>query len=92
MQLSTSEAVKLMKKLEISFTECKHHVRGFLVVDGKRVLAVHCSRGRKDLPGNVPHLFRRSLHLTIDEFEFFRSCRMSLEAYVELLRDKGVIS
>lgn len=80
-----------MAKLEVEFVECAHHVRGFVTCDGKRVLAVHCSFGRKDLPGHVPHLFRRSLKLTPEEFETFRACHMSRAQYLELLRARGIV-
>jgi hypothetical protein len=90
MQLSTSEAVKLMRKLGLKTKECSHHLRGVMVVDGRDLFAVHCSFGCKDLPDGVPHRFRRSLHLSAEEFEVLRSCRMSREDYIALLRQKGV--
>lgn len=89
MQLSTKEAVKLMRKLELELVECKHHLRGFVKIDGKRLFCVHCSFGCKDLPGTVPHRFRKSLRLSTDEFEVLRSCTMGPAQYVELLKAKG---
>lgn len=91
MQLKTTEALKLMEKLEISFKKCKHHIRGFLIVDGVRVFTVHCSNGRKEMPGKIPHRFRESLKLTVDEFATLRKCTLNRAAYVKLLREKGVI-
>ena len=90
MQLTTKEARGVMLKLEVQFVECKHHVRGFFCVDGKRVFPVHCSFGLKDLPGNVPNLFRKSLYLSLEEFDRFKNCRMSLKEYISLLRQKGI--
>lgn len=89
MQLSTKEAVKLMRKLELEMVECSHHVRGFVKVDGRRLFAVHCSFGSKDLPGNIPQRFRQSLQLSADEFEVLRSCKLDRTGYVSLLREKG---
>lgn len=90
MQLTTVEAARVFGKLEIKAVACKHHVRGFLVVNGKRVLPVHYSNGRKDLPGNVPHLFRKSLHMSVEEFNQFLACTLSRIEYLALLRSRGI--
>lgn len=92
MQVSIDDLKKVFKKLEIESVQCSHHVRGFLVVDGKRILALHYSNGRKDMPGSVGHLFRRSLLLKEDEFARLIKCTLGRSDYVELLREKGVIS
>ena len=91
MQLTTTQAARIMRKVCLEITRCKHHVRGFLVVNGKRILPIHCSFGSKDLPGGVPHRFRTSMKLTVPEFERMKRCDMGLEEYVGLLRDKGVV-
>jgi hypothetical protein len=91
MQLTTREAKSVMVKLEIKFVECKHHIRGFFCADGARLFPVHCSFGSKDLPGNVPNLFRKSIHLTPEEFNSFKSCTMSLAQYKTLLKQKGLL-
>lgn len=91
MHLTTSEAAKVCKKLEIELVECKHHVRGFLIEDGRRILPVHYSNGRKDLPGEVPHLFRKALHLSVEEFRSFLKCTLSREEYIALLNERGVL-
>ena len=90
MQLSTKEAHKLMLKLKLELKECKHHVRGFVVLDGKRLFPVHCSFGSKDLPGNVPHKFRKSLQLDIEEFDRLRACNIGPAEYAQILRSKGL--
>jgi hypothetical protein len=91
MQLSTREAQSIMVKLEVQLVKCKHHVRGFFCVNGKRLFPIHCSFGSKDMPGNVPNLFRKSLHLSLEEFDRFRNCNMSLAQYKELLKAKGLL-
>jgi len=91
MQLSIHDALRVMDKLQIQYVRCKHHIRGFLVVKGVRVLAVRCSHGSGDLPGSVPHRFRRSLNLDQHQFEEMRSCRLGRDAYVEILRAKGLL-
>jgi hypothetical protein len=92
MQLSTHEALKLMRKLGMEMIESKHHVRGFLTVDGKRHFPVHCALGANDLPGDVADRFRRSLKLTLEEFAVLRGCTMGRDAYIALLRERGAVS
>lgn len=91
MNLSTKEAVRLMSKLRLEMVECKHHVRGFVTHNGRRLFPVHCSFGNKNLPGNVPQQFRQSLCLTPEEFAYLRSCSLDQEGYIALLRSKRII-
>jgi hypothetical protein len=91
MQLTTADADRVLRKLGCELVACRHHVRGFLTVDGKKVLAVHYSFGRKDMPGDVPHRFRRSLHLTLEEFNRLLGCTLSRDGYLGLLRTRGVV-
>lgn len=90
MQLSTKQAGKIFRKLRVEVKRSRHHVAGFVVVDGRKVLPVHYSRGSKDLPGPVPHRFRKSLHLTVSEFESLRDCTLSRDEFVALLKERGI--
>ena len=91
MQLTTREALEVMRTLGVEFTECKHHVRGYMIVENIKLFPVFCSFGQKDLPGDVPHRFRRSLHLTEEEFSRVRSGNLGRDEYIGILRFKGVI-
>jgi hypothetical protein len=91
MQLSIQQAERIMRKLEVELIQCSHHVRGFVTFNGTRLFAIHCSFGRKDLPGNVPHRFRKALKLTVAEFEILKGCTMSRAQYFDVLRQKGII-
>lgn len=88
MQLTIDQALTIMRKLKIEFRQCDHHYRGILTLDGIPVLVVHCSHGRGDLPGNVPHRFRKNLLLSVKEFEQLRDCHLSREGYLTLLRER----
>src|SRR4051794_3375577 len=90
-QVKTSEVARAFNKLQVEQIECKHHVRGFVVVDGVRIFPVHFSRGRKELPMSVGHLLRKSLYLTDEEFRNLIGCSLSREAYFDILRNKGLI-
>jgi len=90
-QLSRREIESIFKKLRLEPKKSTHHLAGWLVVDGKRILPLHYSHSRKDMPGNVPHRFRKSMLLTGPEFNDMKACTMSREAYIELLRGRGLI-
>lgn len=91
MQLSTREAEEIFSKLRVEAKRSSHHVAGFVVVNGVKVLPVHYSFGKKALPGNVPQRFRQSLRLTTPEFANLKSCKLSRDDYIELLRLKGIL-
>jgi hypothetical protein len=90
MQLTTTQAGKVLNKLRFELVRCKHHVRGFMVVNGKKLFPVHYSFGRKSMPGDIPERFRRSLYLSTEEFGVLLSCRMDYQSYISLLRQKGI--
>lgn len=92
MQLSTAELKRIFRKLEIEPKQSTHHVAGWLVVDGKRILPLHYSHGRKDMPGHVPHRFRKALYLEPEEFRVFKKCHMDKGEYLALLRQRGVLT
>ena len=91
MQLTTREAERIFSKLDVEQVKSTHHCRGFVTHDGVRILPVFYSRGRKDLPGNVPRRFAKSLMLSLDEFAVLKSCTMSKDEYFEILRGRGVL-
>jgi hypothetical protein len=88
MQLTIDQALAIMRKLKVDFIACDHHYRGILNLDSVPVLVIHCSHGKGDLPGNVPHRFRKNLKLTVREFERLRDCYLSRDGYLALLRSR----
>jgi hypothetical protein len=91
MQLTTRDAEAIFGKLKITPLPSTHHVRGYLIVDEKRVLSLFYSRGRKPFPGNTTHKFRRSMHLSMPELATFRACDMSRDDYIALLKAREVL-
>ena len=91
MQITTTDAGRVLSKLKFELVECKHHVRGFFVLDGKRLFPVHYSNGRKDMPGNIPHLFRKSLNLSAEEFHDLLKCTIDRNMYLAILHKKGLL-
>ena len=92
MQISTKDASRVLEKLKVEEVPCKHHRAGFLVVDGVRILKLHHSFGSGAMPPTVVHLFRKSLKLSLDEFQQLTGCKTSREAYIQILREKGFIN
>lgn len=90
MQISTSDAQRVLRKLNFELTECKHHVRGFFTQNGKKLFPVHFSFGHKDLPGDIPQRFRKSLHLTEAELRELIACHIDRAHYEQLLRSRGI--
>jgi hypothetical protein len=88
-QLSTREAERIFNKLDVEPVKSSHHVRGFVTVDGVRLLPVHYSNGRKDMPGHVPKRFAKSLRLSLEEFAELKRCTMTKEEYLTILSDRG---
>lgn len=88
MQLTTRDAELIFRKLEVERVESSHHVRGYLVHEGRRILALYYSFGRKPFPGRTSDMFRRSMHLADHELRRFISCTMSREEYLELVLER----
>ena len=89
--LKSRELDKLFKKLEIESKQCSHHVRGFLVEDGKAVLPVHYSHGNKGLHGPSLQKFRKSLQVNGDQFQGLVKCTFSRADLLAVLREKGFL-
>lgn len=89
--LKSRELEALFRKLKIESVSSTHHVRGFLVEDGKKVLPVHYSKGRKGLHGPSLHKFRKSLLLDQSQFEEIVECTFSRDDLISLLKSKGFL-
>jgi hypothetical protein len=89
--LRKADAERIFRKLELKDTRSKKHVHGWLMVDGQRVLPLHYSLGRGDMPGHVPERFRKAMRLDRAEFREMVNCKMTRAAYLRLLRSRGVM-
>lgn len=88
-QLTTRDAEVVFGKLGIEKVHSSHHVRGYLVHNGVRVLALHYSFGRKAFPGRTSDMFRRSMHLTQSELREFVRCTISRDEYIQILLERA---
>lgn len=91
MQLSERELRRIFTKLKVETKPSTHHVAGWFLVDGKRVLPLHYSRGHNDMPGHVPEKFRKQMFLNRVEFLEMKRCTMTRDEYVVVLQERGVL-
>jgi hypothetical protein len=91
MQVTKSDAREIMQKLNIVEINCEHHYAGYLVEEGTKILKVHYSNGDGVMPIVVAHLFRRSLKLSVPEFQALLDGKLSRESYIDRLREQGLI-
>jgi len=91
MQLKKQEAERIFTKLGIEFKKDGHHVRGFICINGKKVIPVYFSHGHGDMPGRIPEKFRKSFMLDSEEFIRLRDCPMSKEEYYSLLAKRVIL-
>ena len=83
MDITLRDAEFVFGKIGVERVESTHHVRGFVVVDGRRVLPIHFSRGRGSMPPRTAILFRQSLKLSEAELREFLRCHLSREDYLD---------
>ena len=89
-KLTAREAAKVVQTLEVTVVQGHNHVRGFVVIDGKKVLPVHYASNVDELSNAAMHLFRRSLGLTTLELAELLKSTMTKLDYVRLIKDKGI--
>ncbi len=88
MQLKKREAERVFRKLRVTEKVSTHHVAGVVRLDGILAVPIYYSRGRGDMPGRVGDRFRRSLYLSVEEFQRLAKCSMSRDQWVALVRSR----
>lgn len=91
MALRTRDLEALFRKFRVEKRRSTHHIRGFVVVDGRKVLPVHYSFGRAEMPGHVSEKFRKSLRISKGELERALECTFGFDDYIEALRRQGLL-
>lgn len=89
MQLTTRDAEVIFRKLEVELIHSTHHIRGYVFHDGRRILALHYSFGRKPFPGRTSDKFRRSMHLSEFELRQFVECSLTRDEYIALVLQRA---
>lgn len=88
MQLKKQDIQKVFQKLELE-VRATDHIYGWLVVDGKKILRVHYSFGKGNIPAKVTDKIRGQLKLDREHFINLVKCPLSKEDYIEIIKDKG---
>ncbi len=90
MQIKKAEVARIFEKLRLDVRSTKHRY-GWFIFEGKKVLRVHYSHGKGDIPGRVTDKIRSQLKLTQKDFRKLIDCPMSFEDYIAVLKRKGYI-
>jgi len=90
MQIKKSEIGKVFKKLKLDVRSTKHRY-GWFVFEGRKILRVHYSHGKGNIPGRVSDKIRSQLKLTQKDFKNLIDCPLSLKDYETILKKKGLI-
>jgi hypothetical protein len=62
-----------------------------LVVNNKKILRVHYSHGKGDLPDKIMHKIRGQLKLSEKDFKNLVACPLTYEGYLDILKRKGFV-
>lgn len=90
MQVSKRDIQAIFNKLNLKTRSTGHHY-AWLVHGGRKILRVHVSHGKGDIPGRISDKIRSQLRLNKDNFLHLISCPLSLEQYLDILRQKGLL-
>ena len=85
MQVKKVEAESIFNKLCVKIKSTKHHVSGWIVQNGQKILPVYYSHGKGDMPGKVGDKFRQSFKINEDQFKDLRDCPLSRDGYIGIL-------
>jgi hypothetical protein len=82
---------RVFRKLDLTVRSTGHNY-GWLILKGKKILRVHYSHGKGDIPEKVTSKIRGQLKLSEKDFRNLVDCPLTYEGYIALLKTKGVIN
>ena len=88
--MKIADIEKIFKKLSLQVRSTGHHY-GWLTIDDKKILRVHYSHGKGDLPDKIMHKIRGQLKLSEKDFKNLIACPLKYEDYLNILRCKGFV-
>ena len=89
-QVKKADVERVFRKLDLEIRSTGHHY-GWLIVHGKKVLRVHYSHGKGDVPRRVVDRIRGQLKLGQSDFRDLLSCPLAREGYLKILRAKRLV-
>lgn len=90
MQLKKRDIQKIFQKLDLE-VRTTSHIYGWLVVEGKRILRVHYSFGKGNIPAKITEKIRGQLKLNQQNFKDLIECPLTKEDYLEIIKEKGYL-
>jgi hypothetical protein len=91
MQLKKRDVTRIFDKLEME-VHSTHHVIGWFLHDGRKILKARVSFGKGDIPEKVAHKLRGQLKLSVSDFVALKDCPLDRDDYVAILTAKGLIA
>jgi hypothetical protein len=91
MQLKKKDIEKVFQKLELQ-VRSTNHIYGWLVNNEKKILRVHYSFGKGNIPAKVSEKIRGQLKLDQHNFSELIKCPLTREEYLEIIKNKGYLS
>lgn len=88
--MKKNEIEKIFKKLNLQIRQTGHNY-GWLIVKGKKILRVHFSHGKGDIPIKIASKIRGQLKLSQDDLKKLLSCHLGLDDYIDILKSKGIL-
>lgn len=88
--MKTREIEKIFKKLNLKVRSTGHNY-GWLIVNNKKILRVHYSHGKGDLPPVIVNKIRGQLKLSQKDFLELINCPLTYEGYLNILKQKGIL-
>jgi len=88
--MKKNDIEKIFRKLKLQVRSTGHNY-GWLIVKGKKVLRVHYSHGKGDIPEKITNKIRGQLKLSQKDFRDLIACPMTHKDYIEVLTEKGII-
>ena len=90
MQIKKAELKNVFKKLKLDVRSTKHRY-GWFTFEGEKILRVHFSHGKGEVPGKVSDKIRSQLRLSQNDFRNLINCPLSLHDYTVIIKKKGLI-
>ena len=88
MQLKKRDIQKIFRKLDLE-VRSTHHIYGWLVINGEKILRVYYSFGKGNSPAKISEKIRAQLKLDQKNLKNLIDCPLSKEDYLTILKDKG---
>lgn len=88
--MKINEMERIFRKLDLKVRSTGHNY-GWLIVNGRKILRVHYSHGKGDIPSVVVNKIRGQLKLSQKDFVELINCPLTYEDYLNILKQKGIV-